>query len=410
MKGPGEHSHGGDAANLEIAKFMDRVRESSKTTNDTPQYIISSLSSTVCSSSAGRLPNVSSVRRTIRNIRATHNAAPAVPHSRQDLVIPDAYKQTSNGENFLQFDSGIAGSRILIFGTERSLNVLERSEHWFMDGTFKTVPHLFAQLYTVHGLKENIAVPLVYVLLPDKTENTYTTMLREIKNLCRTAAPSTIMVDFEKAASNAVSTVFPETATRGCFFHFCQCLYRKIQAAGLKLRYDNDSEFSLKMRMLNALAFVPLPHVVEAFDELCDSDVFPGEAQEVVDYFEDTWIGRPDRRRRRRAPVFPHAMWNCYEASRIGMSKTNNAVEGWHRSFESQISASHPSIWKFLEGIKREHALSELKIEQYSAGAPPSTPRKKYKDSADRIKRIVERFDPTSIVDYVRGIAHNIGY
>ncbi|KAK4880784.1 hypothetical protein RN001_008930 [Aquatica leii] len=64
----------------------------------------------------------------------------------------------------------------------------------------------------------------------------------------------------------------------------------------------------------------------------------------VVDYFEDTWIGRPDRRNRRRTATFPHIIWNCFNSAMTGLPKTNNVVEGWHRSFECHISASHPSI------------------------------------------------------------------
>ncbi|KAK9721575.1 hypothetical protein QE152_g20838 [Popillia japonica] len=175
QKEPGDHNHGGDAANLEIAKFMDRLRDSSRTTQDTPQYLVSSLSSSISNGSVGRLPQLSSIKRTIRN----------------DLVIPEVYKQTLSGENFLQFDSGHLEweSRMLIFATQRSRNALERSERWYMDGTFKTVPQIFAQLYTIHGLKDNLSIPLVYVLLPDKTEGSYSRMLQKIKDLCSTATP-----------------------------------------------------------------------------------------------------------------------------------------------------------------------------------------------------------------------------
>ena len=55
--------------------------------------------------------------------------------------------------------------------------------------------------------------------------------------------------------------------------------------------------------MISALAFVPTADVVDAFDAL--SAVLPNELQEIMDYFEDTYIGRPDRRGVRRAARFP---------------------------------------------------------------------------------------------------------
>ena len=52
------------------------------------------------------------------------------------------------------------------------------------------------------------------------------------------------------------------------------------------------------MRMLSALAFVPVSDVVAAFDSPYEAGMFIDEVevQPVLDYFEDNWIGRPQRR------------------------------------------------------------------------------------------------------------------
>ncbi|KAK9738134.1 hypothetical protein QE152_g10124 [Popillia japonica] len=81
---------------------------------------------------------------------------------------------------------------------------------------------------------------------------------------------------------------FPDARLRDCFFHFTQCILRAINSKGLKQRYETDVEFALKLRMLPAVAFVPTESVVEVFETLCENEMFPPEAQEVVDYFEDT--------------------------------------------------------------------------------------------------------------------------
>ena len=51
------------------------------------------------------------------------------------------------------------------------------------------------------------------------------------------------MVDYEKAAINALSTTFPCTELQGCYFHFGQAIWRHIQALGLQQRYQNEEEF-----------------------------------------------------------------------------------------------------------------------------------------------------------------------
>ncbi|KAK9688435.1 hypothetical protein QE152_g35326 [Popillia japonica] len=94
----------------------------------------------------------------IRNVKNAHN-----DRQGRTSVIPEVYKRTLSGENFLQFDSGHLEWESRMLSTKRSLNALDRSEHWNMDGTFKTIPQIFAQLYTTHGLKDNPFISLVYV-------------------------------------------------------------------------------------------------------------------------------------------------------------------------------------------------------------------------------------------------------
>ena len=59
-----------------------------------------------------------------------------------------------------------------------------------------------------------------------------------------------------------------------------------------------------------------------------------------------------------------------FDAVMEGSPKTNNAVEGWHRAFNSALSANHVTVWKFINMLKREQSLQETKMEQQTAGAP----------------------------------------
>jgi len=107
----------------------------------------------------------------------------------------------------------------------------------------------------------------------------------------------------------------------------------------------------------------------EAFETLIDANVLPPEATDVVDYFEDTWIGHPNRRGR-RASKFAVQMRNCYEAGEGGMPKTNNVMERWHTGFEATLGAVHPNIFKFLEAQYREQMTAEADREFTIVGQP----------------------------------------
>jgi hypothetical protein len=72
---------------------------------------------------------------------------------------------------------------MLVFGVRSKLSLLVESHDCFMDGTFKTAPSLFDQLYTIHALTTISTVPCVYALLTNKQQATYTTSLNELKKI-----------------------------------------------------------------------------------------------------------------------------------------------------------------------------------------------------------------------------------
>lgn len=131
-------------------------------------------------------------------------------------------------------------------------------------------------------------------------------------------------------------------------------------------------EFAHNIKQLGALAFVPVPDVIDLFERLVLTDFFRdnGEVLPLVDYFEETWIGMA-RRGQRRLARFEMALWNCYDGVKDGLPKTNNSVKGWHNEFDSLLAANHPSIWKFSEELQKQQSLNEMKIIQHLAGRNP---------------------------------------
>jgi len=249
--------------------------------------------------------------------------------------------------------------------------------------------------------------------MSERNTRSYVRVLTELKRLQPALNLTTVMTDFEQAAILAWSTVFPNATQRGCLFHLSQCIWRHLQQIPeLQQRYTTDADFALAIRQLAALAFVPTDDVTTAFDDLMESIFYQANSdilRDLVNYFEDTWIGRPNRRGRGRSePIFPHSLWNCYDASLDDLPKTNNAVEGWHRGFSQLLGAHHPTIWKFIDGIKKEQSLNEMRLEQYVSGQQPPPGKRVYKDTADRIKTIVADYGLRPITDYLRGIAHNL--
>ena len=131
-------------------------------------------------------------------------------------------------------------------------------------------------------------------------------------------------------------------------------------------------------------------------------------AGNVIDYFEDTYIGRIHPGGHRRAPLFDLALWNMYDQTIGDLPRTNNAAEGWHRRFQANVGAYHPNFWKFIDILKRERSLNHVNISQARAGHQPEPQHRCYQDSNRRIKNIVQDYHNRDRLLYLHGLADNI--
>ena len=102
------------------------------------------------------------------------------------------------------------------------------------------------------------------------------------------------------------------------------------------------------------MAFVSTTDVIRAFESLSENFPLDAPAQAIIDYFEDTYIGRLRPGGQRRDLLFPITAWNMCEQTLQGLLRTNNAVEGWHRSFQANVRGCHSDFWKFIDILKRE--------------------------------------------------------
>jgi len=96
--------------------------------------------------------------------------------------------------------------------------------------------------------------------------------------------------------------------------------------------------FSHFIRMLAAIAFIPITNAVETFDTVVDAG-YPDRTEPVVNYSEDNFIGRLDRRGNRRNPAFPLTLWNVYQRVVESLPRTNNSVGGWHCGFLTMLTS-----------------------------------------------------------------------
>ena len=397
-----EHSHPPNCEEVEAHKVKDEIKSRAKISQEQPRQIFNTATATVSFECASQLPKYRSITRTIQ--RSREGPLPA-PQSLKDIALPQELSVTLRGEQFLAFDSGSDDPRrFFIFTTEQNLDLLEGYQNWHADGTFKSCPTLFYQIFTLHAVVNDHTLPLVYFLLPGKSQNDYTTALKELKIINPSLNPKQIIIDFEMASKNALEEIFPAADIKGCFFHFAQTNWRKIQKLGLQKRYTEDIQFRTLLKSFTAIALMPKEDACMAFDMLVQKCRQYEEALPYCEYFEETWLGVAGRLGRRSEPLFPLEMWNVFHAASTGSTKTNNAVEGWHRAFQLGMGFAHPTMYKYVKYLQVEQSATENKYARVRIG-DTFYQDQHYKQLSEQLQKVLAKYQNNRILEELESLS-----
>ena len=103
-----------------------------------------------------------------------------------------------------------------------------------------------------------------------------------------------IICDFELNILKSVDVML-KVPIHGCFFHFKQCIQRRVDRNGLKVTYENDSHFRKFINQSSALSFLPIEDIEIGLDYLDNKFVFDDARAhsfklDFVKYMRDFWI------------------------------------------------------------------------------------------------------------------------
>lgn len=195
-----------------------------------------------------RLPSRDHIKRRIRKLRQTKDIVQA-PNDPNFPAVPIEFTRNHCHQQFLRCDTGpgtllniynfsdtnslfetiLGEDRILIFSSDEQISILQSTQDFLVDGTFKIVPEIFYQLYIIYSVYRHHVVPVVFALLRRKDAETYKRLMIEILKFAPLWVPQTIMLDFEQACIKVYQSIFPNVTLSGCYFHFRQNIHRKIQ-------------------------------------------------------------------------------------------------------------------------------------------------------------------------------------
>ena len=139
------------------------------------------------------------------------------------------------------------------------------------------------------------------------------------------------------------------------------------------------------------MTFLEPGDVIKGFESL--SMDLDEDYQEMLDYFEETYIGkvfflsranfvniclgRLRSNHTRRKPMFDIDFWNMYKRTTQSSMRTNNSAEAYHRRIGAVFQCAHPALWVFLQKLVDEENVIHADLLQINAGQPPKIKKKK---------------------------------
>ena len=143
----------------------------------------------------------------------------------------------------------------------------------------------------------------------------------------------------------AARIIFPDAHIRGCSFHWSQALGRKVQELGLFVAYNFVSAVHDYIRMLFALPYLPVGHIIRSFDQI--ASVTNDQLRPLVDYVRSTWI---------QGQWSPED-WCVYKR----YIRTNNDVEAWPNRINMNAQRGNLQLYLLIQLLHSEAKLVPLR-------------------------------------------------
>ena len=214
------------------------------------------------------------------------------------------------------------------FACPKQEELLRETTNIFIDGTFDVRPKEFktqkGQLlnFLIWDPVTNVYIPVLHVLMNGRKEYDYTILFKIIDVFFEIKKVTDVYVDFEFSISNSLEKWRPGINIHKCFFHYTQCLVRKMKE--LYLNYENSTG-KLLLKILKQLPFYDISMRIMFIIQM--RDINSKEINQMLEYYVSNWIEK----------------YFILDYS-TNEPLTNNGCECFHSELSNLIKAKTPSI------------------------------------------------------------------
>jgi len=236
-------------------------------------------------------------------------------------------------------------STAVIFASNDQLELLHQAHVIYMDSTFKVVPSLYYQLFTVFVPHADYAFPVFFALMTRKTMKLYEAVMLMMHHLAPEFQTTQVIADFEEAPTAAVRAVFGNDVTvSGCWFHYAQALVKRMCKVGLANTYQQEDDTQTIIRCLLALPLLPVGGIIPGFEEikalLTAQSPSKTRTTQLFRYVERQWLNK--------ANIGPSRL-----SVRNNPSRTNNVLESFYSALRHRVKIARSSLFSFLGHLQR---------------------------------------------------------
>lgn len=266
-----------------------------------------------------------------------NNSKPIKNIEQMQMEIPHEIK-TPDGVNLYHRQSKTNPSVMHFFFTEDALIMAKETTRLLLDGTFRTTPPGYYQVFNGSGYdsKSGSYYPIFHVLLKGSNEETYFNCLLEIVALSTFNSLNKILVDFEQASINAIERVLlpnhPKAVLQGCYFHFTKSIRTKIDSYPLEIK----SQLQIFFEVLVLTPFISLHNIGILIDYLGRVELLCNCG--FIDYWNKTWGFNG---------LFKPSLWNTSEKIDKEFI-TTDGIERFHREMDDKLGL-HQKIADFVK-------------------------------------------------------------
>ena len=125
--------------------------------------------------------------------------------------------------------------KFILFTSKVQLNKFKECSQIFMDGTFKSCPKSFYQLYNIIGKDKNtgLIIPLIFVLMSHKSYDMYYFVFKFMKNILEKekidfcVQNTYFMLGFEISNKKALNIIYLVSKILLRYFYYVKALFTK---------------------------------------------------------------------------------------------------------------------------------------------------------------------------------------